>query len=126
MKYLDRPATVGDVISWIIAVPAFTAALIIMPLIYVGILPQIFTMYHQIKGTPPALSTFVYHNVWLLSIAIPIISLAVIICSMIFIKNNMIKVALVSICNIIIWLDIAVVFLATMYIRMQWNYVAFQ
>jgi type II secretory pathway component PulF len=126
MNYLDRPATIGDVIKWVVMIPAFTAVTVILPYLTMGVLPKFKTMYDSVyigRGTePPAISRFVMENYHGLYYTIFFVTVIGLLFALISRKSQVLNIVITSLCNFLLWTSIAAAFLAVWYITISAQY----
>ena len=128
MEYLNKPASIGDVIKWIILVPAFTAIFVIMPFIFLSLIPKYETMYYSVYGSgqlgqPYLASIFIPHfrGIYYTVSVITVIGLLYAVMSK---RSHLISVGVAAVCNCILWSSIAGGFLAVWIFKLHVNQLA--
>ena len=126
MNYLDRPATIGDVIKWVVMIPAFTAVIVILPYLTVGVLPKFKTMYDSVyigRGAePPVISRFVMENYQGLYCTIFFVTVTGLLFALTSRKSQILNIAITSLCNFLLWTSIAAALFAVWYIKLSAQY----
>jgi len=114
MTYVDKPATIGEAIAWIFAVPTIVFAVFIGPYLP-HVLNKFEPMFKMLNAKLPGITIFMLtHGSWFLPI-VPIIVSVAMIFGIIKVRSNWMKIIIAVVGNKIVIAMVGTMILSIIY-----------